>query len=171
MTMMTISNDNHEKDLTDIINNLNEEKITLSLLLYRNNNQHHITKLFNYLKSMNIVLKMLTIERITIINTKSYHSIKLSMNNKLTEFDINEIFKSHILLCSIINLLCECLLKALRCDDCIRLLLKKKLFAPLYTVLFAILARIISCLSKLVIYFDNKYSILTSQISVSSGCR
>ena len=164
--MMMINN--NEKDLTDIINDLNKEKITLSLLLYRNHNQHHITKLFNYLKSMNIILKMLTIERIKIIDTKSYHSIKLSTNNKLIEFDIHEICKSHILLCAIINLLSECLMKALRCDDCIRLLLKRKLFAPLYTVLFAILARIISCLSKLVLYFDNKYSLLTSQILVSS---
>jgi len=156
----------NDEDITDIIVSLNDEKTTLSLLLYRNHNQHRITKLFNYLKSMNIILKMLTIECLLIVNTRSCTSLTLSLNNKLLETDLNEIFKSHILLCSLINLLTECLKKSIVCDDCVRILLRKKLFAPLYTVLFALLARIINCLSKLVIYYDNKFTLLTSQIMV-----
>lgn len=145
---------------------LKSEQQLLQQLIYRNHNQHSSSQLFSYLKNAARVLKLITPERLHAAGTRCETALRSSGQAKLTPPDISEIVDTHILLFAVVNMLTEAMAFTLKANDLVRILLGKKLFLPLYTMLLAVSARLFSCLSELHKHFYVQCNALTSQLKV-----
>jgi len=152
--------------LKEIVEDLKAEQLLLQQLIYRNHNQHSSSQLFSYLKNTARVLKLITPERINAATGRCELALRSSGQAKLSQIDISEIADTHVLLFAVVNMLAEAMCFTLKSSDLVRILLGKKLFLPLYTMLLAISSRLFCCLSELHKHFYVQCNALTSQLQV-----
>lgn len=154
-------------DLKACTEQLSAEHRLLMQLIYRNHNQHASSQLFSYFKNLNRVLKLLTPERVNATATKCEATLRSAAQGKVTQADLSEINETHVLLFAVVNMTAQGLDFALKASDLVRHLLGKKLFLPLYTILLAISARIVHCLSDIFKHFSMQCNALTLQLQVN----
>lgn len=148
------------------IDELEPEQRLLSQLIYRNHNQHGATQLLSYFKGLNRVLKLLTTEKLNFVNSKCELGIRASAQGKLTSLDLKQLFESQDVTTAAVNMLSEAIEITFQCADCVRRLLLKRLFLPLYTMFLAITARILGCLTGIHHHFYTQNNMLSSQLKV-----
>lgn len=146
---------------------LEPEQKLLSQLIYRNHNQHGSTQLLSYYKGLSRHLKLLSTDKLNTVNNKCESAIKSSAQTKLTSQDLKQLFEVQYLTTAAVNLLSETIEITLKSADVVRRSLSKKLFLPLYTMLLAITARILSCLVGIHQHFLMQGNLLSSQLQVS----
>ena len=152
--------------LKEIVDDLKAEQLLLQQLIYRNHNQHSSSQLFSYLKNTARVLKLITPERIHAAAGRCELALRSSGQAKLSQTDISEIADTHVLLFAVVNMLGDAMNFTLKSSDLVRILLGKKLFLPLYTMLLAISSRLFCCLAELHKHFYVQCNALTSQLQV-----
>lgn len=150
----------------ELVAALAAEQKLLAQLIYRNHNQHSSTELFSYLKSLNRQLSMLASDKLLIALSKLEDSIKDASQSKLAQSDLGALFVTNGISCLTLHLISSAVQTCLRCGSCVRRLLAKKIFLPLYSMLLAISARIFTCLGGLHDHFYDQGSILSVQLKV-----
>lgn len=151
------------KDKVDL---LGSEQRLLGQLIYRNHNQHSSTELFSWIKALNRNLKLLTTEKVHIVLTKLESAVRNASNTKLSVIDLKDVCVAHTMAHGGINLVSVCLDYCFKCSDCVRRLLGKKVFLPLYSMLLAISSRIFHCIKEIHDHLYIQASALTTQLKV-----
>jgi hypothetical protein len=151
----------------ELIASLAADHKLLCQLVYRNHNQHSSTELFSYLKSAKRTVAMLATEKLLIALKRLDDSIREASHTKMTQSELKEIQLAQTTTCATLHLMSSAIVTCLRGGACVRRLLAKKIFLPLYTMLLAVLARIFACLAALHNHLYEQGSILMSQLQVS----
>jgi hypothetical protein len=149
----------------------NEEAI-LTRLIYRNNNQHGKTVLFSHIKPMEKMMRYVSSSRLEEVNRKSEESLRLLnvSSAKVSQQVLTQGIAHTRLLRVTIEVLCTITSKALSACSELRLLLNRKVFAPLFSTLYALLSRIFRCTSALITLYHSRWSSILSQIRVRPFC-
>lgn len=162
------------KPIAGAIDSLRNETQILDRLLYRNRNQHGKTELFHLLrpvkKALADILQDALVERILQDNGSTTNSIeKLALCEKKNGIRAETIDKISLHLSSMIILLNRCseiYFWGHRAVVCLRERLCAKVFIPLYTVLLALMARVLRCNCTLLVELEKRWSLLENQLQV-----
>jgi hypothetical protein len=153
-----------QAEVLESIADLDAEALLLSQLIYRNHNQHNATELFSHLKSTNRLLKMLTKQRLAAVCARCDSSLRTSTSSKLSTSDIHDLFSAHTMIVAATDLCAETLHRCYGGSTCVRICLAKRIFAPLYSMMLAITARLLRCLQSVFLHFHKHSSLLLSQL-------
>ena len=142
---------------------LQVEESLLGKLLYRNQNQHGKSKLFNYLKRVRRTLLFLPRDRVSELNKlgeavlrlKTSSSSSGDMSSRLEVLSNQQKATRACLECG------EYCLKAL---DVLKDQLTRQLFVPLFTTLLALTCRILQCVSTIVVAVQSQHQALVVQL-------
>ena len=157
----------HNLDIDKALELLEKELVILKQLLYRNNNQHGKVAAVSYLKDFRRNMNILDSTCLCEIKNKSEEILRYGNNStKMNLIDFNEMISFSILLYNIVDQLYNNLQKCLKSSQFFINQLASKVFAPLYTTLYALSARFYSCLSVVVVTFLDRFDTLQLKIKV-----
>jgi hypothetical protein len=149
------------------VSELEAEHKLLAQLLYRNHNQHSSTDLFSTLKSVNRNLKLLLPDKLLVVISKLDASVKGAGQAKLSASDLADLFSGNIMTTAAVDLVSLCVEQCITGAVCVRRLLGKKVFLPLYSTLLALSARLLRCLTEIHDFLHVQGSALALQLKVS----
>lgn len=138
----------------------------LTRLLYRNNNQHGKSIVFSHLKGMSKHLKLLNSESCQKLILSLDSSVRIAKQHKHSQLQFEEILSTADSVYLATRACVIAVNHGARSSECLIKLLGNKVFVPLFSVLLALTARIMKCVSVLAVNFQSRLEALSEQIKV-----
>ena len=145
---------------------LDGERTLLKQLLYRNHNQHRTAKAFSCLKTLVKTVELLRKDDMNSLVERVELSIRNAVRLKLTSAELHHICSSYNALFSLVELSSTTVMLSMKTAVHLQAQLRKRVFVPLYTMLFASVARICNFATTLLSSFDSFCSMLKARMKV-----